>query len=108
MNDALNNLLNVIGRDYSRLFYSRERQSDVDDFYDNLSYKIGSKYAKIISNGSAWGFVVVTDNDKKFPKGTILKAASWSAPARNAARGNVLTEDFSMVAWTGPAYLNNR
>ncbi len=52
-----------------------------------------------------WGFIVKTDTDKKFRKGDILKAASWAAPARNKARGNILEGDFSWVRWTGPEYL---
>jgi hypothetical protein len=51
-----------------------------------------------------WGFIQKED-DKKFRAGDILKAASWAAPARNKARGNVLDEDFSWVRWTGPEYL---
>ena len=54
--------------------------------------------------GSAWGCVVNTDNDKKFKKGDILKCAGYSAPARNAARGNVLDGGYN-INWTGPLYL---
>ncbi len=48
--------------------------------------------------------VVNTDNDKKFKKGDLLKAAGFNAPARNAARGNVLEGNFQ-IRWTGPEYL---
>ena len=63
----------------------------IAEFNDGLTYKTGSKYIKVITRsagggGSVWGFVVNTDNDKKFRKGDILKAAGWAAPARNAAR----------------------
>lgn len=49
----------------------------------------GKKYIKIIEKrGSVWGFVV-KKSDGKFQQGDILKAASWSTPAKNFARGNV-------------------
>jgi len=42
--------------------------------------------------------------NKKFKKGDLLKAAGFNAPARNAARGNVLEGGFT-IRWTGPEYL---
>ena len=78
--------------------------TQVENFDDLIQVKTGNKYIKIIRENSVWGFIVNTDNDKKFKKGDILKAAGWNAPARNAARGNVF-ENYS-VAWTGPHYLN--
>ena len=66
-------------------------------------YEIGSKYIKVHttagSQTTAWGFVVNTDNDKKFKKGDLLMSASWRAPARNFARGNIL-ENYK-IRWTG-------
>ena len=68
----------------------------------------GSKYIRLTTGnrGSAAGFIVNTDNDKKFKKGDLLKAASFSAPARNFARGNVIEDTVdslrsSSVRWTG-------
>ena len=75
----------------------------VAKFDDLITIKEGNKYIKIIKENSVWGFIVNTDNDKKFKRGDILKAAGWNAPARNAARGNIF-ENYS-VAWTGPHYL---
>jgi hypothetical protein len=75
----------------------------IDDFESKITVKNGKKYIKICNGDSVWGFVVKSDNDKKFRKGDILKAASWAAPARNAARGNVF--DGYRVQWTGPNYL---
>ena len=74
---------------------------------EQLGYKAGKKYIKITerNGGSAWGFIVNSNDDPKFKRGDILKAASWSAPAKNKARGNVIEEDFSWVRWTGPEYL---
>lgn len=75
----------------------------IAEFNNELSYTVGNKYIKIVKGGSVWGFVINTDTDKKFKRGDILKAASWNAPARNAARGNVFTG--FKVNWTGPNYL---
>ena len=76
------------------------------EFTDGWVVKKGSKYIKISTRngGNAWGFVVNTDTDKKFKKGDLLKCAGYSAPARNAARGNVLEGGFA-INWTGPLYL---
>jgi len=59
-------------------------------------YSIGKKYIKVISmdskdseHGSVWGFINV--GNKKFPIGSVLKAAGWNAPALNQPRGNLLT-----------------
>jgi len=70
-------------------------------FNEGISYKAGTKYIKITrEHNGVWGFVVNTDNDKKFKKGDILKAAGYAAPARNFARGNIL-EDGYISRWTG-------
>ena len=76
------------------------------DFVEGWDVKSGSKYIKIMTDngGSAWGFIVKTDTDKKFKKGDILKCAGWAAPARNKARGNVLEGNY-LINWTGPLYL---
>ena len=82
------------------------RKKMVAEFVEDWTVKSGSQYVKIMTNngGSAWGFIVKTDTDKKFKKGDILKCAGWSAPARNAARGNVLEGNYP-INWTGPMYL---
>ena len=74
----------------------------IAEFNEKLTYKTGSKYIKIFSEGgSVWGFVVYTFHDKKFEMGDILKAAGYNAPARNAARGNIIDGGYT-VRWTGP------
>ena len=57
------------------------------------------------ADGSVWGFIVAGDGDAKFHKGDILKPVSWAAPARNKARGNVISGNFRGCTWIGPAYL---
>lgn len=78
----------------------------VEEFNNGIGYKEGNKYIKITNrNGnSVWGFIVKGDNDKKFLKGDLLKAAGYNAPARNKARGNIVEGGYT-VQWTGPLYL---
>jgi|TARA_Y100000015_G_scaffold15612_1_gene14936 hypothetical protein len=115
MQQQLENLLTAIKDDYAKMQRrwikaggNAERlEASIVKHGEELGYKVGKKYIKIteMNGGSAWGFVVNSDDDPKFKKGDILKAASWSAPAKNQARGNVLDGDFSWVRWTGPEYL---
>jgi len=82
------------------------RAEMVEKFCDGIVVKEGSKYIKIMkeNGGCVWGFVVNTDNDKKFRKGDILKAAGFNAPARNHARGNIVDGGYE-IQWTGPLYM---
>jgi hypothetical protein len=75
------------------------RKEMIDRFVNSVTVEAGSKYAKIVSNGSVHSFVVLKDG--KFPRGSILKAASWRAPATNFVRGNVLDGNFDCATWTG-------
>ena len=108
MNNEMTALIENIKADYADVRYSSGndeiRKEMIADFNRKITYKAGSKYIKVVSNNSVWGFVVNTDNDKKFKKGDILKAASWAAPARNKARGNILEGGYT-INWTGPLYL---
>lgn len=99
MNEAIENLLTTIKESYRA---GKWREEMVERFENGLEVQEGRKYIKVISGGSAWGFIVKGE-DKKFQTGDILKAASWSAPARNAARGNIF-DDYT-IHWTGPEYL---
>jgi len=105
MNEAIAKLIDTAVAEYSNWlkgsgFYKPE---SVEKFRNEFSVKNGSKYTKIIRDGSAWAFIVNTDTDKKFRRGDILKSASWAAPARNRSRGNIYGE--YVVRWTGPLYL---
>ena len=112
MENEINVLLEAIASDYLSW---QERCSEVgkrprteidarmfDEFVSRLSIEEGSKYIKIVSNGSVWGFI--NKGNKKFKVGDILKAASWRAPALNKARGNILEGGYD-IKWTGPNYL---
>ena len=116
MNTAMDMLIANIKKDYfdwttgcaaakGRCILSEVNEEMIERFNAHLTYKTGNKYIKVFTEGgSVWGFVVNTDNDKKFRKGDILKAAGYAAPARNAARGNILDGGYT-IRWTGPLYL---
>jgi len=61
----------------------------VDEFNRTLTYEIGSRYVKVVTGTSVHSFICINDMGK-FCKGDILKAASFKAPAKNFARGNVV------------------
>lgn len=106
---AVTKLLDVVATDYAdykaRGDYGNE--NDYDEFRSNIRPEGGRKYLKIVkklgTQDMVWGFIVREDGGK-FRKGDILKAASWSAPATNKARGNIFDDDYD-VRWTGPHYL---
>ncbi len=102
---GLSKMKTAMIEDYNNTTFNDEMKAD---FADGISVEYGSKYIKIITgkngNRSVWGFIVGVDNDKKFKKGDLLKAAGWAAPARNAARGNILEGGYP-INWTGPLYL---
>lgn len=116
MNQALEKLINEIVNDFElwqnaglRLTASGEparteiQGQMLDEFIKGIRVEEGRKYIKIIKSNSVWGFIVAKD-DAKFKVGDILKAASYNAPARNKARGNIFDESYS-INWTGPHYL---
>ena len=108
IDDGINNMLDAAAYDYKSMG-STYRTSD--DFRSKFMIAVGNKYIKIGRKsdyngkmGQVWAFVVNTDDDKKFKRGDVLKAAGFNAPARNAPRGNVLDGGFN-IRWTGPLYL---
>ena len=113
IDDGINNMLDAAAHDYSKAFGDNLSPTfrTSDDFRNSFIVKVGQKYIKIGRKsdyngkmGQVWGFVVNTDDDAKFKRGDILKAAGFSKPARNAPRGNVLDGGFN-IQWTGPLYL---
>ena len=111
MQNEINTLLTEIKNEYYDYMtrrgklteLSEHQQKMVEEFNNGLEVTEGKKYIKVLSNRSVWGFIM-KDSDKKFRKGDILKAAGWNAPARNAARGNIIDGGYS-ICWTGPHYL---
>ena len=92
-----------LGSRYDGETDSRRKIKDdmISEYNREISYSDGSKYVKIVTGNSVWGFVVRVHNDKKFRFGDILKPAGWKTPARNFARGNVIDGNFGGVSWTG-------
>ena len=75
------------------------RAEMIKEFDAQIRYEIHRKFIKVITRGSVHSFVMRED-DGKFKRGDILKAASWRAPAKNFARGNIL-KPLSNVRWMG-------
>lgn len=101
MTEQLEQLKNKIVEDY-KTFLSPSPEK-VKEFSNKISWKIGKKYVKVLTETSVWGFIVNCDDDKQFNRGDILKAANFNTPARNQARGNIFGE--YRINWTGPRYL---
>jgi hypothetical protein len=103
IDDGIKNMIAAANADYEKMSFNSDMNRE---FVTGWVVKKGSKYIKILtkSGGSAWGFVVNTDGDKKFKRGDLLMCAGWAAPARNRARGNVLDGGYN-INWTGPLYL---
>ncbi len=86
------------GAAYNDEVSSKIRSDMFEDYKNKLEFEVGKKYIKVISNRSAHSFILLED-DGKFKKGDILKSASWNAPAKNFARGNIFGE--YSIRWTG-------
>ncbi len=110
MKEGMDMMLEHMRADYCG--WSRSGSRDISEeiisasekrYCDGLHYTVGQKYIKVIAeSGAVEGFIVNTENDKKFRLGDILKPAGWRGPARNFVRGNVLDRNFDRVRWTGP------
>lgn len=108
LNDGIEKMIGAMVEDYgdwtNKTGLTEERAEErVAEFANKFEITEGRKYIKVISDRSVTAFVMKED-DNKFRKGDILKPAGWNAPARNAARGNVLEGNYP-INWTGPLYL---
>jgi len=112
--EALSFMETAMIEDYNSFMVPKNKYDEITakmrlEFATGIEVLYGSKYIKIVTGKhggqrTVWGFIVNTDEDKKFKKGDLLKAAGWAAPARNAARGNILKGGY-VINWTGPLYL---
>ena len=111
---GMTNLMNHMSNDYNSWSRSgTEKRTDVakikvemeKEYAEGLDYEINKKYIKVTSstrsNKSVCCFVVITETDKKFRFGDILKPAGYGTPVRNFSRGNILENDFRGLRWTG-------
>ena len=102
----LNLYLEAIRADYAAFKFRGEHANSpwtaemVEEFNRTLTYEIGSRYVKVVTGTSVHSFICINDMGK-FCKGDILKAASFKAPAKNFARGNVVLGQYPNVQWTG-------
>lgn len=86
-------------RDSMDEIQARIRAQMVAEFNSSLGVEWGTKYLKIVAKGGVHSFIVIKQ-DSKFAMGDVLKAASWAAPARNFARGNLFAGTVKPT-WTG-------
>ena len=99
--EAMNVLLDNIQKDYAKLGMTFRTKLD-------LELRPGRKFIKVVEGSRVWGFVAKVDGvHKGLPmlKGDILKAATWSQPAKHS-RGSIFdSEMHKSFSWTGPNYL---
>jgi hypothetical protein len=103
----LNQYAEHIKADYRKWWGSRASDPHVQQMIAefDIDFQPGSSYIKVVKtkNGvveSVHSFIC--NKNGKFPKGTVLKAASFRAPATNFGRGNLLDrQTWSRVVWTG-------
>lgn len=97
MQAELDNYLQYICDDY-------RGRTNIEDMVKRFCYSVkaieGKKYIKVTTGNSVHSFIVKADHGK-FKRGDILKAATYAAPAKNFARGNILTGTYPNVRWTG-------
>jgi len=105
--EGVGKMIDAMVADYGKFGYHTKndevRNNMFNEYRDGFKTMTGQKFIKVVNNNSVKAFIVKEDNGK-FKKGDILKPASWRAPAKNRARGNVLEAGYS-IQWTGPLYL---
>jgi len=113
LDEAMDVLVETIIKDYSTFITRSFRangykhttpEAKTEEFRENIKIKEGSKYIKITTENSVWGFINKKNPSFKF--GDIFMAKSYAAPALNKSRGNIFEDNYKHnIAWTGPKYL---
>ena len=105
--EGVGKMIDAMVLDYSKFSYHSKddtvRNKMFNEYKDGFKSIVGQKFIKITNGNGVKAFIVKQD-DGKFKMGDILKPASWRAPAKNSARGNVLEGGYA-IQWTGPLYL---
>lgn len=97
---GIGKMIDAMVVDYSK---GNTNERMFNEYKDGFKTIVGQKFIKITNGNGVKAFIVKQD-DGKFKMGDILKPASWRAPAKNSARGNVLEGGYA-IQWTGPLYL---
>jgi hypothetical protein len=105
--EFLTDYANHVKTDYIKWWGKRGEDKHVQQMIAEfgIEFQPGSSYIKVVKtkNGvveSVHSFIA--NKAGKFPLGTILKAASFKAPATNFGRGNLLDrQTWNRVVWTG-------
>ena len=98
--EGIGKMIDAMVVDYSK---GNNNERMFNEYKDGFKSIVGQKFIKITNGNGVKAFIVKQDNGK-FKMGDILKPASWRAPAKNSARGNVLEGGYA-IQWTGPLYL---
>ena len=115
LNEGISNMMSGAKADYERFHTSNGRKEIVPGSYGDTQLKeydsktrvdIRRKFIKVVQENSVFAFIVKEDTDK-FKKGDILKPAGYRAPAKNSARGNILSGNY-YINWTGPLYMDSQ
>lgn len=99
LTEDLTNKLKASISDYvMELNAEAKKQGEGSRFPYSFSVTYGKVYARVIrthsGSDSAHCFIVI--NKKGFTKGDILKTNSWTKPATNFARGNVVDKNYKI------------
>ena len=100
MDMALTEYMNLIQADWYKWGSDpNNRNQDLPRDPLHITIKRGSKFYKVVVGSGVHSFVCRKAHDQ-WKVGDVLKAASWSAPAKNFIRGNVLTQQYvNPVRW---------